>query len=48
MYYNDEMTLLEIGKVLNLSESRISRLLGKAIFTIRNELRRLAILEPST
>ncbi len=48
MYYNDEMTLLEIGKVLNLSESRISRLLGKAILTIRNELRRLTILEPST
>ena len=48
MYYNDEMTLLEIGKVLNLSESRISRLLGKAILTVRNELRRLTILEPST
>ncbi len=47
MYYHDEMTLLEIGKVLNLSESRISRLLGKAILTIRNELRRLTILEPS-
>ncbi len=48
MYYHDEMTLVEIGKVLNLSESRISRLLGKAILTIRNELRRLTILEPST
>ena len=48
MYYNDEMTLVEIGKVLNLSESRISRLLGKAILTIRNELRRLTVLEPST
>lgn len=39
MYYHDEMTLLEIGKVLNLSESRISRLLGKAILTIRQELK---------
>lgn len=39
MYYSDEMTLLEIGKVLNLSESRVSRLLGKAILTIRKELR---------
>ncbi len=48
MYYHDEMTLLEIGKVLNLSESRISRLLGKAILTVRNELRRLTIIEPST
>jgi RNA polymerase sigma factor for flagellar operon FliA len=43
MYYHDEMTLLEIGKVLNLSESRISRLLGKAILTIRNELRSIEI-----
>ncbi|MCG8606976.1 FliA/WhiG family RNA polymerase sigma factor [bacterium] len=39
MYYHDEMTLLEIGKVLNLSESRISRLLGKAIITIRKEIK---------
>ena len=39
MYYNDEMTLLEIGKVLNLSESRISRLLGKAILSIRQDLK---------
>lgn len=39
MYYNDEMTLLEIGKVLSLSESRVSRLLGKAIISIRTELR---------
>jgi RNA polymerase sigma factor for flagellar operon FliA len=38
MYYHDEMTLLEIGKVLNLSESRVSRLLGKAILSIRQEL----------
>lgn len=43
MYYHDEMTLLEIGKVLNLSESRISRLLGKAILTIRNELRSMEV-----
>jgi RNA polymerase sigma factor for flagellar operon FliA len=47
MYYNDEMTLLEIGKVLNLSESRISRLLGKAILSIRNELRSLKVSVPA-
>ncbi len=39
MYYLDCMTLLEIGKVINLSESRVSRILGKAILTIRNELK---------
>lgn len=45
MYYNDEMTLLEIGKVLDLSESRISRLLGKAILTIRNEVKTAQAVE---
>ncbi|MFQ5705961.1 MAG: sigma-70 family RNA polymerase sigma factor [bacterium] len=38
MYYNDEMTLAEIGKVLCLSESRVSRLLGKALLSIRQEI----------
>lgn len=46
MYYHDEMTLLEIGKVLNLSESRISRLLGKAILIIRNELKQMKVSIP--
>jgi len=46
MYYQDEMTLLEIGKVLNLSESRISRLLGKAILGIRNEMKSLHVQSP--
>lgn len=40
MYYNDDMTLLEIGKVLNLSESRVSRLLGKAVLQMRQEIAR--------
>lgn len=47
MYYHDEMTLLEIGKVLNLSESRISRLLGKAIISIRNELKNMKVQVPT-
>ncbi len=46
MYYTDEMTLLEIGKVLNLSESRVSRLLGKALLTIRYELKNLEVETP--
>jgi len=46
MYYNDEMTLLEIGKVMSLSESRISRLLGKAILLIRNELKNMEVPVP--
>lgn len=47
MYYTDEMTLLEIGKVLNLSESRVSRLLGKAILSIRNELKNMEVEVPN-
>ncbi len=47
MYYHDEMTLLEIGKVLKLSESRISRLLGKAILTIRTELKQMQETVPN-
>lgn len=38
MYYSDEMTQLEIAKVLDLSESRVCRLLGKALLKIRNEV----------
>jgi RNA polymerase sigma factor for flagellar operon FliA len=38
MYYYEEMTLAEIGKVLGLSESRVSRLLGKALIAIRSEI----------
>ncbi len=38
MYYGDELTLMEIGKVLGLSESRVSRLLGKALITVRNHI----------
>lgn len=41
MYYYDEMTLAEIGKVLCLSESRVSRLLGKAILQIRNDIKEI-------
>jgi len=38
MYYYDEMTMAEIGTVLGLSESRVSRLLGRAILTIRQRI----------
>lgn len=41
MYYYEEMTLAEIGKVLSLSESRVSRLLGKALITIRKDIHAL-------
>ena len=38
MYYADDLRLKEIGAVLNLSESRISRILSKAETTLRAAL----------
>lgn len=35
MYYRDELRLKEIGEVLNLSESRVSRILSEAIRRMR-------------
>ncbi|MEM9412505.1 MAG: sigma-70 family RNA polymerase sigma factor [Planctomycetota bacterium] len=34
LYYVEELTLVEIGEVINLSESRVSRLLGAAKFRL--------------
>lgn len=39
MYYSEDLRLKEIGRVLNLSESRISRILAKAELQIREALR---------
>ncbi|HIJ59105.1 MAG TPA: FliA/WhiG family RNA polymerase sigma factor [Nitrospirae bacterium] len=38
LYYYDELTLKEIGKVLKLSESRICQLHGKSILILKNKL----------
>lgn len=38
MYYDDELNLKEIGKVLGVSESRISQLLSQAHLRIRTKL----------
>lgn len=39
MYYLDDMRLKEIGNVMNLSESRISRVLSQAEFRVREFVR---------
>lgn len=39
LYYYDELTLKEIGEVLNLTESRISQIHTKAIIKLRAKLR---------
>ena len=39
LYYYDELTLREIAKVLDLTESRISQIHSKAIIRLRAKLR---------
>jgi RNA polymerase sigma factor FliA len=39
LYYLEDLRLKEIGKVLNLSESRVSRLLSSAIFRLGERMR---------
>ncbi|MCD2450714.1 RNA polymerase sigma factor FliA [Methylicorpusculum oleiharenae] len=38
LYYNDELNLREIGKVLEVSESRVSQILSKAMLRLRARL----------
>ncbi len=38
LYYIEELTLREIGQVLQLTEARISQLLGKVLLTLRMQL----------
>ncbi|MBW2058922.1 MAG: FliA/WhiG family RNA polymerase sigma factor [Deltaproteobacteria bacterium] len=42
LYYYDELTMKEIGNVLNLTESRVSQIHTKAVLRLRAKLRRLA------
>ena len=41
LYYYEEFTLKEIGKVLELSESRVSQLHSRAIVNLRNSINKL-------
>lgn len=38
LYYYDELTYKEIGRLLNISESRVSQLHTKAIIRMKNKL----------
>jgi RNA polymerase sigma factor for flagellar operon FliA len=42
LYYFDEMTMKEIGKVLGVNESRVSQLHTKAMLRLRTKLRRVS------
>jgi RNA polymerase sigma factor for flagellar operon FliA len=41
LYYFEELTLREIGLVLNVSESRVSQIHTKAILRLRSRLKQL-------
>jgi RNA polymerase sigma factor for flagellar operon FliA len=38
LYYHEELTVREIGEVLNISTTRVSQLLGRAIMALRARL----------
>lgn len=39
LYYNEELTMKEIGHILNVSESRVSQMHAKAMLTLRGQIR---------
>ncbi len=41
LYYFDELTMKEIGKVLGVNESRVSQLHTKAMLRLRTKLRKV-------
>ena len=45
LYYFDELNMKETGKVLNITESRVSQIHSQAIIRLRNKMRRAKILE---
>lgn len=44
LYYFEKLTLKEIGKILNISESRVSQLHSRAIIRLRENLKKLNYL----
>ncbi|CDF58002.1 FliA/WhiG family RNA polymerase sigma factor [Thermobrachium celere] len=45
LYYYEKLTLKEIGKVLEITESRVSQLHSRAIVRLRENLKKLSYLE---
>ena len=45
MYYSDEMTMKEIGEVLEITESRVSQIHSQAVIRLRAKLRKGGLLE---
>lgn len=45
LYYVDELTMKEIGKVLEITESRVSQIHSQAVFLLRKKLRKEGFIE---
>ena len=45
MYYGDELTMKEIGKVLDITESRVSQIHSQAVIRLRSKLRKDGLIE---
>jgi len=45
MYYSDELTMKEIGRVMDLTESRVSQIHSQAIIHLRSRLRKDGLME---
>lgn len=45
LYHLEELTMKETGKVLNITESRVSQIHSQAILRLRNKLRKERLLE---
>jgi len=45
LYYFDELNMKETGKVLNITESRVSQIHSQAIIRLRNKLRRANVIQ---
>lgn len=43
LFYQEELTLTEIGQILNLSTSRISQIHSKALFKLRHSLEKIIL-----
>jgi RNA polymerase sigma factor for flagellar operon FliA len=45
LYYQDELTMKEIGRVLDISESRVSQLHARAVMALREQLIQAGLIE---
>jgi RNA polymerase sigma factor FliA len=45
LYYFEEMTMKEIGRILDLTESRVCQIHSKAIFSLRSKMRKKGFID---